>query len=592
MIVDTIANKYRNISLFRKMTIIFGAVFIIAIALISLVFWSGYRNLVNAEMGAMAQRNARLIAGNIDGMINTVSYDSKLLLSNTTIQQRLKQNANLGDVYTMHELEGVFSGFMNITPHVSAIYLFDTHGRKFGIDYYSVQDFSFGRVEEANWYRAVLEQNGFYVLLVNAGENRTLNGRQNVITLVRSVYDLDEASRLIGTIMLNLKESVLTGCFPDMTGEGELFVTVVDGNFNPVLTSGNDFLSLLNANRYTALIDGTDRSIVEIKQGKKLFFSAHRIRNANWYVITAVPYAESVTPLSGIDRMYWLFIFSMAFLVFAAAAIINRLFTTPIRQLTESMKNVGHGEFRKVEMRTGDDEIGLLKDTYNAMIGQIESLVVRIRDEEERKRLAELHALQMQIKPHFLYNTIDTARSLILAGQAQEANALLRTLGQFYRNSISADRDVITVGEEIDMAKNYLVIQKIRYGDLFETKFDIDTTILDVPMLKLVVQPLVENSIYHGIRPAQRSGTISLRAWRENGDLMISVADDGIGMTGEKLASILGEEKSARDGEHIGLCGTIDRLRLFTGTDTPLEIESEEGSSTLVTVRVPLGEAR
>jgi two-component system sensor histidine kinase YesM len=592
MIFDDIATKYRSISLFRKMTIMFVAVFIIAIALITLVFWTGYRNLVNAEMGAMARRNSRLIAGSIDGMINTASYDSKLLLSNATIQQRLKGNANLGNVYTMHELEVVLSGFMNITPHASAIYLFDTHGRKFGVDYYSVHDFPFDRIEAADWYRDVLARNGFYVLLVNAGDNKPLNGSQNVITLVRSVYDLDEASRLIGTIMLNLKESVLTGCFADMTGEGELFATVVDGSFNPVLTTGNEFLSSLDPDKYGALLAGNDRETVEVDQGRKLFFSAHRIKNADWYVVTAMTYAENATPLSGIDRMYWLFILCMAFLLFAAAAIINRLFTAPIRQLTEAMKDVGLGDFRKVEMQTGHDEIGLLKDTYNAMIGQIESLVERIRDEGERKRVAELHALQMQVKPHFLYNTIDTARSLILSGQAQEANVLLRTLGQFYRNSISGDRDVITLGEEIDMAKNYLVIQKIRYGDLFETEYDIDGSLLDAPMLKLVVQPLVENSIYHGIKPAQRKGLISLRAWSENGDMLISVADDGIGMTDEKLASILCREKTAQDGEQIGLCGTIDRLRLFTGTQTPLDIESRTGSGTRVTVRIPLGGAK
>jgi two-component system sensor histidine kinase YesM len=193
----------------------------------------------------------------------------------------------------------------------------------------------------------------------------------------------------------------------------------------------------------------------------------------------------------------------------------------------------------------------------------------------------------MQIKPHFLYNTIDTARSMVLTGHTQEVNTLLRSLGQFYRNSICGGKDVITLGEEIDMVKNYLIIQKMRYGDLFEAEYDIDESLLHAPMLKLVVQPLVENAIYHGIRPSGHAGVISLRVWREPSFLCVSVSDNGVGMSAEKLASVMHACHDVRMGEYIGLCGPVDRLRLFCNMETPLHIRSDEGLGTCVTVFVP-----
>jgi two-component system sensor histidine kinase YesM len=577
----------RNLSLFRKVLLLFSIILFVSIGLLSLFFWGKYQQLIDAEMRGIAQRNTNLIAGNIDTMIDTASYNSRILLANDTVQRLLKEKADFGSVSTLREFQNAFRAFMTITPHISATYVFDTNGHNYGVDNYSYQTFSFSRIDLASWYPSVLAGQGFYVMLVNSGEERKLNGDENVITLIRSVYDLDEASRLLGTIMLNMKESLFTNCFSSMTESGELYATVVDENFRPVLSGGADFLSMLDRDGVRGLVSHRNSNpIVETRTGT-MIFSGQKLKNAGWYVVTAVPYAEGSSQFSGLDTIYWLFILFIVALVFFAATIINRFFIAPIRQLTAMMQCVGHGEFMKAEMRTGNDEIGLLKNTYNSMIDRIQSLMVDIKNEGDRKRIAELHSLQMQIKPHFLYNTIDTARSLVLSGHAQEVNTLLRSLGQFYRNSICGGKDVITLDEEIDMVRNYLVIQKMRYGDLFEVEYEIDESLLKMPMLKLVIQPLVENAIYHGIRPSGRNGIISLRVWRETSLLCISVSDNGVGMSAEKLADVMNACRDVRMGEYIGLCGTIDRLRLFCGIENPLRISSDPGFGTRVTVFIP-----
>jgi two-component system sensor histidine kinase YesM len=587
MVFQKIAEKYDNLNLFRKIMILFSLVLLAAVLLTSLLFWDRYHKIIKNEMSSIAQKNTDLIAGNLDAMIGNVSYTSKLLLADATIQTLLREGADFGKVNTLREMQATVRNFMNITPYVSSIYVFNTRGNYFGVDYYSYHRFPYARIDDAPWYQTVYDRKGYYVLMVNAGETGRLNGDENVITLVRSIYDLEQASSLLGTLMINTKESLFTSCFANVDGENGFSVTVVDSSFRPVLSGENRILASLNRAEIKDLTTGNyDGRALERDNGRT-FYTARKLNNADWYVITAMPYEGSATPVSGIDRFYWLFIVLILFLVFVTATVINHLFTTPIRQLTATMNCVGHGEFRKAEMKTGNDEIGLLKNTYNTMIEQIKTLVVRIKDEGEQKRIAELHALQMQIKPHFLYNTIDMARSLVLTGQTQDVNTVLRSLGQFYRNSISGEKDVITLGEEIDMVKSYLVIQKMRYGDLFEAVYDIDERLLSLLMPKLVLQPLVENAIYHGIRPSGHTGIISIAIWDGEGEVFISVTDNGAGIPPDRLESILGPAGGVLEGEHIGLCGTIARLKLFCKTDKPLEVRSDPGFGTCVTVRIP-----
>ena len=258
---------------------------------------------------------------------------------------------------------------------------------------------------------------------------------------------------------------------------------------------------------------------------------------------------------------------------------MNHMITKPIHQITEAMQPHQKDAFVRLGDDPRTDEIGILKRTYNSMLDRIE-------EEGKRKRSAELNALQMQVKPHFLYNTIDTGRSLILAGKNAEANILLLSLGQFYRDSICGDLEVIPLRNEIDMVKNYLTIQKIRYGNMFEAVYEIDESLLPLSVLKLILQPLVENALYHGFRDAGLNGVITLQARRVGKDICISVIDNGIGMDEQKIHKIM-TAGGYTTGKGVGLCGTIDRLRLFYRIDTPLVIRSTPKYGTCVTIQIP-----
>jgi two-component system sensor histidine kinase YesM len=236
-----------------------------------------------------------------------------------------------------------------------------------------------------------------------------------------------------------------------------------------------------------------------------------------------------------------------------------------------------------VNIETGNDEIGKLKNVYNTMICKIENLIEEIVKEQRVKRKAELDVLQSQIKPHFLYNSFDAISSLALDGRNDEVYKIIKALGNFYRMSLSNGKEVITVDEELQTVKSYLTIQQIRYDNMFTVTMDIDERISKYKILKLVLQPLIENSIYHGIKPTRKRGNIFISTSLKSDYVELVVQDDGVGISKDKLSSI-----QNHNIEGIGLHGTIERLNIFYNGKSKFEVKSEVGKGAKVTIYIPI----
>jgi two-component system sensor histidine kinase YesM len=220
-----------------------------------------------------------------------------------------------------------------------------------------------------------------------------------------------------------------------------------------------------------------------------------------------------------------------------------------------------------------------------------ELLDAKIKEQENLKK-AELRALQAQINPHFLYNTLDTIIWMAEANRPAQVVELVRALSRFFRITLSKGKDWITVGEEIEHISSYLTIQKIRYRDILDYVIDVDPEVLDATMLKLTLQPLVENALYHGIKNKRSGGVITVRGRRwDDGHLLVEVSDNGIGMTAEKVAQLraaLANEGLAARESGFGLCNVHQRVKLYYGKQYGLTVESEYGQGTRVLLDIPL----
>lgn len=287
-----------------------------------------------------------------------------------------------------------------------------------------------------------------------------------------------------------------------------------------------------------------------------------------------------------------LLIFSAVAFAVVAAWSLSKSIYTPIKKLHDVTTTITKNDLQALMTSDNVDEITELGMSFNIMIGKIKELLDSKIKEQENLKKAELRALQAQINPHFLYNTLDTIIWMAESKKTDQVIKIVTALSSFFRISLSKGMDWITIGEEVERIKSYLTIQKMRYRDILDFKIEVDKDVAENTILKLILQPLVENALYHGIKNKREGGTISVRARRKGEDeILLEVEDDGIGFTPRKLAQ-LRAELSDDSGEikmesGFGVGNVNNRIRLYYGKQYGLSIESEYSTGTCVTLVIP-----
>lgn len=279
-------------------------------------------------------------------------------------------------------------------------------------------------------------------------------------------------------------------------------------------------------------------------------------------------------------------VFLMAFVSSFGKKIIK-----PMEELCGYTMKLVNGSLKVRAPKSNIREIQMLSDQYDQMVVRIGELIEHIKEEQELKRKTELKLLQAQINPHFLYNTLDTIVWLAEGKRHEEVVKMITALSSFLRRGLNNGRDFITVRGEEEHIKSYLQIQHFRYEDIMDYEIDLDEEIKDYSMLKLTLQPIVENALYHGIKNCRKKGFLKISGWQEEGDIFLKVEDNGIGMKPEELEKMRrlvcrgGEDVDQREG--FGIANVAERIRLNFGGAYGLQMESEYGVGTKVTVKIP-----
>ena len=282
---------------------------------------------------------------------------------------------------------------------------------------------------------------------------------------------------------------------------------------------------------------------------------------------------------------------AIAFSVVAAWGLSRSIYT-PIKKLHDVTTTITKNDLQALVTSDNVDEITELGLSFNIMIGKIKDLLDSKIKEQENLKKAELRALQAQINPHFLYNTLDTIIWMAEAKKTDQVIEIVSALSSFFRISLSKGRDWITIGEEVERTRSYLTIQKIRYRDILDFKIEVDEKVSTYTTLKLILQPLVENALYHGIKNKRQGGTIIVRAKPKSEDeVMLEVEDNGIGFTPEKLAQLQAElEDDSGDiklESGFGIGNVNKRIGLYYGKHYGLSVKSEYYTGTCVTLIIP-----
>ena len=311
------------------------------------------------------------------------------------------------------------------------------------------------------------------------------------------------------------------------------------------------------------------------------------VEGSPWRVVGVSYVDELVT--SNLWENFWLLALAAVAILLAAlvsSIVISRALSRPLKGLSRAMrqfeKNADTFTYAPVG---GAREVQELSESFGHMVVKIQHLMETVRREEINLRKTELKALQAQINPHFLYNTLDSIAWMCEQGRNDEAVQMVNALAQLFRISISRGHELIPIRSELRHAESYLKIQKHRYKNQFSYRFDVDESCLDFLCNKITLQPIIENAIYHGINGLVDEGEIVITLRADGSDVVFTVADNGVGMEEEQIQAILRKERSDHTG--IGIKNVNDRLKIYFGEGYGITIDSEPDVGTTVTIRMP-----
>lgn len=342
---------------------------------------------------------------------------------------------------------------------------------------------------------------------------------------------------------------------------------------------------------YAGLKEESTEEIKSLDDGSyvrsDVIYTVESLENCDWRIV-GVSYVDEMITNKVSNMMEIIFI--VVILVIITMIIVGggfaQMFSRSAKQLKSAMqdfeKDAENFEFEAVN---GTKEIAQLSDSFAHMVVRIQRLMEKVRQEEISLRKTELNALQAQINPHFLYNTLDSIAWMCEEERTQEAVEMVNALAKLFRISISKGHELITLDKEVQHAQSYLKIQKFRYKNQFTYVFEIDEECLDYLCNKITLQPIIENSIYHGLNRMVDEGEIIIRVYQTEKDIVLEVEDNGVGMTEEECQELILRESGDKMG--IGIKNVHDRVRIYFGNQYGLEIASELDEGTKVSIRMP-----
>lgn len=319
------------------------------------------------------------------------------------------------------------------------------------------------------------------------------------------------------------------------------------------------------------------------------FVTAYQQLNANnWILVFTMPEANYYQLLIMVVVISILITGGLIIIGIYVSYRVAGSITKPILSLKEDVEKVQEGDFEIVVSCESEDEIGALGEQFNEMVIEIRNLMERIQTEHERQRHYELLLLQAQINPHFLYNTLDSLMWLIRMNNLADAGKMLEALTRFFKTGLNKGREIVAIKHEVSNVESYLTIQLMRYKKKLSFSIYLEDEIRDLAIPKLILQPLVENAIYHGIKGKEQGGSILVDCRKKDDMIVLVVKDDGLGMDEERKLQIQRylTEGIVEDTETYGLTNVNERLKIFFGNHYKMKLESREGSGTSVSIEI------
>jgi len=476
----------------------------------------------------------------------------------------------------------------NFNPDITAVRLYMKYGLASVFENDSYR--SFQTAAQANWYHKVL-RNPHQISWFSDGSPLAEGLSLHV---VRGVFARENIYELTGLVQFDISRDMLRTTLGNALLTENTEAALIDSVGTTVYSVGS-----MTPQRAQLLWErirdkpggdfSAEKWLPVTVEGRRYLVGTQDIQDSDWTLLIALPERDIVRASTKPARqMLAVFLFIVPLTLFFAF-LVSRSATKRIENLTLNMERVGHGDFTAALRPENRDEIGRLTEQFNFMLTEIDRHVQDNYNLGKEVKNLELRALQAQINPHFLYNTLDLINWISMRYEAHDIRSLVTSLSRFYKLTLNNGEDTTRLRDELDHAKAYVQIQNMRYEDAVRLEIDVAGSLLDCRVLKIILQPLVENSIVHGImQKSEQRGTIRISARRENTRMSIVVQDDGVGMSAEMASRLRAGLVVSHDHHGYGVRNIDERLRLNYGPEYGLDYAAAPGGGTITRILLPL----
>ncbi|MDH6672458.1 cache domain-containing sensor histidine kinase [Paenibacillus glucanolyticus] len=536
------------------------------------------------------QRIERFLNGDIQGdrPAAEAGGGSRALSQPSQVKQDNEEN---------YEIKRYLQGYTTLYPEIASILLVNREGEYISNEMYARSP---GSLTGEAWYREAVLNEGIFTVLGHPVDRKVTThvhyGDEELVSVVRSFVDPD-TREVTGAVLIDLKLRAVARAVRDVTLGKSGYLMVTEAGGSSIYTPED---SLIPAIPPSWLPDKEGGAVIREVNGERLQLIYGTSSFTGWRTIGVFPTSESVYEVREIRFYMICFLFVVCLFGVAASYTLSQSISRPIWQLMSFMQKAESGDLTIRYWGNRQDEVGMLGRSFNRMLQQIRKLMKLSELREQQKREAELRSLQAHIRPHFLYNTLDTIHWMARKKGADDVSDLVESLSRLFRIGLSKGDDIIPMPDEWMHISSYLQIQKTRYRDRLQVEMYVSPEAEKLYVLKLLLQPMVENAIYHGIKARRGPGRIGIKAEVSEDVLFLSIQDDGAGMAPERLAELrkqLADPVAAMEGHSeqgtgrsrsYGMLNVQARLRLTFGHKYGITLESTEGKGTRVIIAHPL----
>ena len=572
----------KNLSIQSSIFMYFTVTAIIAIALISLIIFQRFTNSLNATIIEENSGIVGQLGESVDSYLrNAMKVSDSIyynVIKNTDISNDdIKKGMNLIYVNNDNMIDDIalISGKGELIESMPALRLKDNSD-----------------VLEKDFFKKSMAESeyiNFSMPHIRDLFDRNENSYSWVISLSRAVEVTDEGKATQALLLINLNYMYFEEIFSNVNlgNGGYVYLTNDRGDiiWHP---KQNEIYSgrFKEDNKYAATLK--DGITVENLRGKNITLNVRTIGYTGWKLVGVTP--SAALGVDGIKfRFFVLFVADLfLFLLSMINAFISDKISNPIKSLDGSVREIESGNLDVEIVPSGSYEVEHLGKSIKNMLGRIKVLMSDLVAEHNAKRKSEFDTLQSQINPHFLYNTLDIIVWMIENENSDKAVNIVTALAKFFRISLSKGKNIITVKDEVEHVRNYLMIQNMRFKNRFEYSIEVDKKVLSYSSLKLMLQPLVENAIYHGMEFMDGDGEIDVKVFKEDDSLYFTITDNGLGMSEDMVETLLSKDfVPSKKGSGIGVKNVNERIKLYFGSEYGLKVESEPDEGTKITIHLP-----